>query len=130
MRILIAALALGVGLTAGPALAETSYMVFFEKGKTSIAPKSMEVIDQAAVAFKGATGKVVVVAHADRSGSAAANVSITKRRGEAVRAALAKRGVSKARITVEAAGEGAPLVPTADGTEEGGNRRAEIRLVP
>lgn len=70
----------------------------------------------------GATG------HADRSGSDAYNVELSRRRAEAVASLLASAGIPRASITTDARGEEQPRVPTADGVREPQNRRVEITV--
>lgn len=70
-----------------------------------------------------------VVGHTDSQGDAAANQALSQKRAEAVREALSKAGVPRARI--EAVGRGA-AEPVADNTTAAGrakNRRVEVVLV-
>lgn len=69
---------------------------------------------------------LVVVGHSDGVGSLAANIRLSRQRAEAVVAALAERGVARARLTAEGAGWLSPVAPNE--TEEGraANRRVEI----
>ena len=59
---------------------------------------------------------------ADRVGSKAANLRLSRRRAETVRDYLAAKGFSRARIKVKAAGENRPMVETPDGIAEAQNR--------
>ncbi|MXP41609.1 OmpA family protein [Altererythrobacter soli] len=66
--------------------------------------------------------------HADRSGSEAYNIDLSRRRAEAVASVLASAGLPRASITTDAKGEQQPRVPTADGVREPQNRRVEITV--
>src|SRR3546814_15044079 len=68
------------------------------------------------------------VGHADRSGPKPYNERLSKRRAEAVRAALVQQGVSAGEVGVVSKGETDPLVPTQDGVWDTQNRRVEIVL--
>lgn len=72
--------------------------------------------------------RIRIIGHTDNEGSEAFNQQLGMRRAEAIRDALAEKGVSSDRISVESRGETLP-VDTND-TEEGkqNNRRAEIRI--
>jgi outer membrane protein OmpA-like peptidoglycan-associated protein len=54
---------------------------------------------------------------------------LSKRRADAVKAALVKEGIAAGNISVFAKGETEPLVPTPDGVREPQNRRAQIVIV-
>jgi outer membrane protein OmpA-like peptidoglycan-associated protein len=71
---------------------------------------------------------ITVDGNADRVGSAAANRRLSRRRAEAVRAALVRRGFPTDRITVRAFGEERPLVETEDGVAERQNRYAIVMI--
>jgi outer membrane protein OmpA-like peptidoglycan-associated protein len=69
-----------------------------------------------------------VTGHADRSGSDAYNIGLSRRRAEAVAGLLASAGIPRASISTDALGEEQPRVPTADGVREPQNRRVEITV--
>ncbi|SIS57526.1 OmpA family protein [Phaeovulum vinaykumarii] len=73
--------------------------------------------------------QVVVVGHTDTTGSLAANVALSKRRAEAVRARLiARHGAPEARIGAEGAGWLAPRASNATPEGRARNRRVEVVL--
>jgi outer membrane protein OmpA-like peptidoglycan-associated protein len=51
---------------------------------------------------------------------------LSQRRAEAIRAALARDGVSPSQVEIAAAGEVQPLAPVAGGPVEARNTRAQI----
>jgi OOP family OmpA-OmpF porin len=72
---------------------------------------------------------LLVVGHADRSGSDEYNDKLSARRAENVRAELLRQGMTVANldeVTLEAKGESEPAVATADGVREQANRRVEV----
>ena len=71
---------------------------------------------------------VVIVGHSDNQGSLEANLALSKRRAQAVRAALIERGVAAGRLEAHGAGYLAPVASNA--TQEGRtlNRRVELVL--
>lgn len=106
-----------------------SFIVFFDWNRANIRPDARKLIDTAAAyAKRKGFSHVTLTGHADRSGRAKYNMVLSRRRAEAVKAALVKLGLAAAGITVEAKGEGAPLVGTADGVREPRNRRVEIHF--
>jgi len=112
-----------------PAPVVQNFMVFFDFDKATLTPEAQTVLNKAAVAFKdGKKPRIDLTGHADRAGSDAYNMKLSKRRADAVKAALVRLGVPGAEITVAAKGESAPLVATPDGVREPQNRRVEIVL--
>jgi outer membrane protein OmpA-like peptidoglycan-associated protein len=69
-----------------------------------------------------------VTGHADRSGSDAYNVGLSRRRADAVASLMSSMGIAQSAITTDAKGESQPRVPTADGVREPQNRRVEITV--
>lgn len=69
-----------------------------------------------------------VVGHADRSGSDAYNVNLSRDRAENVAAMLREADIGSTSVTVSFEGESNPRVPTEDGVREPQNRRVEIKV--
>lgn len=103
------------------------YLVFFDFDKYDINTGAAAVLDSVAqeVRSRNLNG-LHVVGHADRSGSNSYNMRLGTRRANAIKDALAARGVSADMITTESRGEENPLVDTPDGVREPSNRRGEI----
>jgi outer membrane protein OmpA-like peptidoglycan-associated protein len=72
---------------------------------------------------------ILVEGHADRSGSAAYNLQLSKRRAEVVRNYLATLGLAPNGIGIAYFGEERPHQETADGVPEADNRRAVVWVV-
>lgn len=131
MRALVVAILLGMMASASPAqeppAAQGPWMVFFDWGKLDIRSDDVAVLDQVAAAYRARpSAQLQLDGHADRSGSPWTNRAGARKRAEAVRAELEKRGVPRNAIGVASFGEERPLVPTEDGVREVQNRRVEI----
>lgn len=108
-----------------------AYIVFFEWGSSRIEPRGRQIIAEAvrAAGSERAGGRrFELQAYADRSGRSDRNQRLSRRRAEAVAAALARRGVRRGRITIEAHGEDRAFVPTEEDAREGRNRAVWIVL--
>ncbi len=111
-----------------PAPART-YLVFFDWDKADLTPRAHQIISEAAQnSTKVQVTQIEVDGHADRSGTPAYNMKLSKRRADAVAADLVRLGVPQNVIYVQAFGDTHPLVPTAAGVREPQNRRVEIIL--
>jgi len=79
-------------------------------------------------------GPITLWGHSDSGGSDAANLIASRRRAEAIRAYLLKRGIAAERISVVALGEARPVAPNRnlDGSDDpegrAKNRRVEIEV--
>ncbi len=114
---------------AKPAPVDQNYLVFFDFDNANLTPEARALVVKAADSFKvGGKPRVDLTGHADRAGSDAYNMKLSKRRAESVKAALIAQGILANQITVTAKGESAPLMPTPDGVREPQNRRVEIVL--
>jgi outer membrane protein OmpA-like peptidoglycan-associated protein len=111
-----------------PAPART-YLVFFDWDRADLTDRAKQIIAEAASASTHvAYTQIEVQGNADRSGTPAYNLGLSKRRAETVAAELVRRGVPRTVIDIEAFGDTRPLVPTAAGVREPQNRRVAIIL--
>lgn len=104
------------------------YGIYFDTNKTDIKPESALALEQIAALLKGDPAlKVFIVGHTDNVGSQAANMDLSKRRANAVVAALTSTYGAKA-AQLEAAGVGmlSPLASNDDEAGRGKNRRVEL----
>lgn len=106
------------------------YRVGFVFDKTVIIPEGEEILRQAINDAQAHPDlKISLRAHADRSGSDAYNINLSRRRAEAILNRMAAAGISQDRLViVQAVGESRPLLPTPDGVKEQANRQVEIDL--
>ena len=104
-----------------------TYLVFFDWNRADLTDRARQIIADAATARNQVRStRIEVAGHADTSGSTAYNQALSMRRAEAVAAELARRGVPRAEMVIQAFGETRPLVPTGDNVREPQNRRVEI----
>ena len=84
------------------------------------------MVDYIVAAREGFKFHIEVIGHTDASGPAAYNLTLSRRRAEAVKKALVTKGLESRLIVVKAAGEAKPLEETEDGASEPQNRRVEV----
>jgi opacity protein-like surface antigen len=103
------------------------FIVFFDWDKDRVTPQGMQIVQQAADAYKsGAPVQIQVTGYTDRSGSPAYNQRLSERRAANVAKALASLGVPQQQMLISGRGENDNRVPTANGVREPQNRRVEI----
>ncbi|MGE4014286.1 MAG: OmpA family protein [Alphaproteobacteria bacterium] len=113
----------------GGASTANVYLVFFDFDRSNLSPVASRVIEKVvADAAKANPSRIVVSGNADRSGSDAYNLALSKRRADTVAGALTRGGVARGKLQVEWFGESRPRVRTADGVREPENRNVEIRF--
>jgi len=118
---------LNVDPNAPMAVENAMYLVFFDWDQSTLGPGAQSVLDAvAAEVSKRSLNAITVVGHADTSGPTDYNQKLAMRRGNAVRDALAQRGINASMIKVESRGEEELLVATPDNVREPANRRAQI----
>jgi outer membrane protein OmpA-like peptidoglycan-associated protein len=112
---------------APPPVARKVFLVFFDWDRDTITPEGMQILQQAANAFRaGAPVTIQVTGYADRSGSPGYNQRLSERRANNVANAMVRLGVPRQNMVVSGRGENDNRVPTADGVREPQNRRVEI----
>jgi hypothetical protein len=113
---------------AGPA---RTFRVYFEFNRASLTAEGARVVREAAAAFRQTgSARIDVTGHTDTSGSSGYNLGLSKRRADAVRAALIAAGVPASAVAERWRGESSPRVPTPNGVREPQNRRVEIVISP
>src|SRR5262249_20847505 len=108
-------------------VATTSFMVFFDWGRSNLSQQALATIQQAANAFKTkGNARITATGHTDTSGPENYNMALSLRRATPLEDALGRDGVPATAIAVIGRGEQGLLVPTPDGVREPQNRRVEI----
>jgi OOP family OmpA-OmpF porin len=107
--------------------------VLFDFDSATLRPEAGPVMDAVAKAMPRVTGEIQVNGHTDAVGTDAYNLDLSRRRAQAVAAALTARGVT-AKIAAEGFGEKQPIAPNTVGGKDNPtgrqlNRRVEI-VVP
>lgn len=112
---------------APPPMVRKVFLVFFDWDRDTITPEGMQIVQQAAAAFRaGAPVTIQVTGYTDASGSAGYNQRLSERRANNVANAMAGLGVPRQAMAVSGRGKNDQRVPTADGVREPQNRRVEI----
>jgi outer membrane protein OmpA-like peptidoglycan-associated protein len=105
------------------------FIVYFPFDQSILTPEAQSVVSEAAqYASAGNAARIVVVGHADTSGSAKYNVGLSQRRSKAVADALVGLGVDSGKLAIDWKGEAEPAVATGDGVKEPLNRRSTIQI--
>lgn len=115
--------------TPPPPLVAPTYLVFFDFDKSILSDDAQKIIEEAAdYARQNGTAALTAIGHADTAGASAYNMDLSKRRADAVKAALIARGIAAQKITVRSLGEAQALPPAGAAPREPQYRRVEIIL--
>lgn len=107
--------------------AEAIYVVYFDFDKATIDDASNPVLAEAAAAArKLEQPEILIVGNTDTAGPETYNMTLSKERAEAVARVLISKGLAASALKMQAYGENRPVIETADGVREEGNRRVEI----
>ncbi len=101
--------------------------VLFDTARAELKSGAFSTIDRLATFLRqNPERRVAIEGHTDSVGSDSANLSLSQRRADAVRAALTSRGIDGTRITARGMGEAVPVAnnSTAEGRQR--NRRVEV----
>jgi len=113
--------------TPPPAPAVRNFIVFFDFDRSTLTPRAMDIVKEAANTAKtGQSARVTCAGHTGTAGSANYNMALSVRRANAVKNALVDIGVPASSISVDAKGETSPRVQTLDDVREPQNRRVDI----
>jgi outer membrane protein OmpA-like peptidoglycan-associated protein len=110
-----------------PIVQRRVFLVFFDWDRDTITREGMEIIRQAADAWRaGGSVQIQVTGYTDASGSVGYNQRLSERRANNVANAMMRFGVPREQMLVSGRGKNDQRVPTADGVREPQNRRVEI----
>ncbi|MCE5334492.1 MAG: OmpA family protein [Desulfobacteraceae bacterium] len=106
------------------------YGIFFDTNKADIKPESKPALDEIGILLKKEPNlKLHVVGHTDNVGGYEHNLSLSKRRADAVVAALTKGyGIAAGRLTPNGVAYLAPVAVNT--TDEGRAKNRRVELVP
>jgi len=88
------------GSATATAAAPPSVSIYFAPKSSTLDTPAQRALRIAAAAYVGIGTEIVITGYADKSGNAAANVDLAKRRAQATRDALVKLGVDERRLKV------------------------------
>jgi OOP family OmpA-OmpF porin len=109
------------------------YAAFFEQNSDAITHDTATILDNVAAAILSpvcGAGRVIVAGHTDRSGPAAHNLDLSRRRAAAVARYLESRGVPAKILIIQAYGETRPLEAARNRLHEPQNRNVGILFRP
>ncbi|GAB3013555.1 hypothetical protein GCM10027185_05450 [Spirosoma pulveris] len=117
-------------VTTGASANETLNNLFFESGRYDLAEKSRTELDRLSVFMQAnPTVSVEISGHTDDKGDAAANLSLSQKRAQAVVTYLTKAGIQSNRIKAVGYGKTRPLVPNTTDENRRLNRRIDWRVL-
>jgi outer membrane protein OmpA-like peptidoglycan-associated protein len=101
--------------------------VLFDTAKSTLKPGATNVMDRVAEFMsKNPDTKVMIEGHTDSRGSDDYNQELSQHRADAVRDALASRGIDRSRVEAVGKGEGFPVASNDNAAGRQQNRRVEI----
>jgi outer membrane protein OmpA-like peptidoglycan-associated protein len=103
--------------------------VFFVQSKAELKPESYPELDRLVQILKeNATMEIELQGHTDNLGVAQANLTLSEKRVEAVKAYLVQKGISALRISGKGFGGSRPVAPSDTEANRQLNRRVEFRV--
>jgi outer membrane protein OmpA-like peptidoglycan-associated protein len=105
-----------------------TYGIYFDVNKDVVKPESYATLKEIAGALTDNPGvRVKIIGHTDSDGADAANLDLSKRRADSVKAELAKTfSIDASRIETEGLGESKPVAPNDTQVNKALNRRVEF----
>lgn len=104
------------------------YGIYFDVDKADLKPESKSQLDEIGALLRADTVlKLVVAGHTDNQGGVAHNMELSKKRADAVVAALVSGyGVAPDRLAAQGMGSAAPVASNGDEAGRAKNRRVEL----
>jgi OmpA-OmpF porin, OOP family len=105
-----------------------TYGIYFDVNKDVVKPESYATLKEIAGALTDNPGvRVKIIGHTDSDGADAANLDLSKRRADSVKAELGKVfGIDLSRIETDGMGETKPVAPNDSPVNKALNRRVEF----
>lgn len=105
--------------------------ILFEFGSDRIDPRSFKLLDEVATVLtkNPDVGPVLIEGHTDNVGSRETNMSLSRRRADAVVKYLVSKGIEAKRLRFEGYGFDKPIAPNDTPLGRAKNRRTEFKLV-
>lgn len=104
--------------------------IYFNSSRWEVLPAGKRELDKLVRIMKNYRNlDVHIMAHADSSGSQAANLELTRKRANSVKAYIISRGVRSTRIRASGYGDTKPIVSNATREGRAQNRRVEFKFI-
>jgi OOP family OmpA-OmpF porin len=104
--------------------------VNFQTNRSALTPASFAILNEVAASLLAHPDvRIEIGGHTDNTGRASYNQRLSERRALAVKAYLARRGVSPSRMVAVGYGEDSPIATNATPDGRAMNRRVELRLL-
>ena len=105
-----------------------TYGIYFDVNKDAVKPESYGTLKEIATTLNEVPDvQVKIAGHTDADGADAANLDLSKRRAESVKAELVKSfGVNGDRLVTDGLGESQPAAPNDTPSNKALNRRVEF----
>ncbi len=109
---------------------ELKQKIFFKTGRAVLGSRSYPLLREVADAIKSSPGikKVVIEGHTDSSGRRNINMSLSKKRAEAVKKFLEKQGVDSSKLEAVGYGPDKPISSNRTRRGRAKNRRVEFKI--
>jgi outer membrane protein OmpA-like peptidoglycan-associated protein len=121
------AVAVAVNARSVSDLLDRAKEIKFEGATSKIAPASMPFLDELAAALIGEPGvRLEIVSHTADNGDAKKDLSLSKRRAEAVKYTLVRKGVSTDQLVPTGRGSEDPIAPNITRSGRTRNERVEL----
>jgi OOP family OmpA-OmpF porin len=103
--------------------------VNYESGSARLTPSSENTLENVLAALRDVPDMTVEIAgYTDNAGKTSTNVTLSRRRAEAVKTWLVNRGISATRMTVHGYGSQDPIAPNNTVLGRAQNRRIEFHV--
>ena len=104
--------------------------LYFATNESTILPESEDGLHAMCEMLTAAPEmRILIIGHTDDVGTERANLILSEKRAEAVKAALVERGIAADRIETEGRGESDPIAPNDSEEGRAENRRVEFEVL-